>query len=96
MWRIMVTGSRTKKATNDATWATHQTWCQPAAWSASGPKRSTIVASGWPTTDHVSAPREEASTSAIRKASAPNPVTPMARKTSRTAACSGLDLIRIR
>jgi len=32
----------------------------------------------------------------MRNASAPNPVTPMARKISSTAACSGLDLMRIR
>ena len=96
MWRIMVTGSRTRKATNDVTWATHQAWCQPAEWLASGPKRSTTVASGWPTTDQVSALREEASMSAMRKASVPNPVIPMVRKTSSTAACSGLDLVRIR
>ena len=45
--------------------------------------------------DQVSAVLASDSTRAIRKASAPKPVTPMDKNINSTTACSGFDLIRI-
>ena len=41
IWRSMVVGRITRKATNATTWATHHTWCQPCTAPP-----STRVASG--------------------------------------------------
>ncbi len=95
MWRSIVVGRITRKAMKLTTWAIHQAWCQPATLLANRlSPLSTRVASGYPMKLHFSKPGVPSW--AMRNASAPKPVTPMARNTPRITACSGLDLIRIR
>ena len=46
MCRIMVIGSRARKAMNDVTWAIHQPWCHPARSPTSQSDPTMAIASG--------------------------------------------------